>query len=247
MRRFLFSIALSLFSIITVWSSPLSWDKASDYLFTVVEESVPEMNNALRSSGLGSGVDFGYVSKTKTLQYVVHLNDPDMIRALTDKDMESRRDGMIEEIIMGIYEYEEGDELMKETIEAMIREDGKFNLIYTAQDGEEKVKKNIYLTPADFKRIEKILFEDLFQSYPSPYGHTYVAKANGMTIKYVFKSPSSVDGYFSDGYYESVINYTWYQDGKYIVISDEGSPLEISTDGKTLKDTYENVTFRMKK
>lgn len=239
MQKILFSLSLLLLTSLSVFSQRLKWEQTAEILFDILDETIEDVELGLQSVGGGS-VDLYGVEGENALEYVVAVNKPSLINSLTQAELKKRRDGVTEELIQNLIS-NYGEEQINTIISSMAAASGEINIIFTYEGGSSPLFKEIAITADDMTRIYQSMGSKL---EASPAGHTYVATVNGMKITLNFKD-ERVNALYNDGRRESSFTYSWYKEGKYVIMSDEDSdPFEISSNGQTLTDITTGVVFK---
>lgn len=238
MKKYLLSLMIVILCA-PLKASAITWDEASDIIYDIMADLAEEQKNFLIKNRLGSDVDLGYVAKDKCIDYVVVLNNSKDVSSMTDSELKETAEETISDLIAEIDSYE--DLSLTSLLSAMQKAGGKIRICYKAMDKGEPVRKAMFFTAADLKRIS----ESSGGSYASPAGHTYTGRANGMKVTFKFEAGGNVKMTYNDGRYESDLYGHWYQDEDYVYISsEEGEPFKISPDGKSLYDVVNRVTLK---
>lgn len=217
----------------------MTWDEASDIIYSIIAEIAEDQKDFLIKNKLGSDVDLGYVAKEKSIDYVVVLNNPKDVTSMTDSELRENAEEIIFDLVAEIESYD--DLSLGVLLSAMQKAGGKIRICYKAFDKGEPVRKALFFSAADVKRIS----ESSSQYFASPVGHTYTGRANGMKVTFKFENDNNVTMTYNDGWYESVLYGHWYQNDDYIYISsEEEEPFRISPDGKSLYDVVNYVTLK---
>ena len=241
MKKIVFTLSFLLLSSFSLLAQKYTWPETAEIIVGILEESIEDTETGLEAVG-GGEVDVYAVEGENAIEHVIIVNKASLINSLTDTELKKRRDGSAEELIQAlISDYGEGS--LNAVINSIAANDGELRLIFAYEGGATPLFKEISITSDDMKRIYKDM---AVKVNASPAGHSYVANANGMKITLDF-SDSSVKAIYNDGRRESLLTYSWYKEGKYVIMSDDGAPLEISANAQTLTDTSNGVVFKMKK
>lgn len=217
----------------------MTWDEASDILYDIIAEIADDQKDFLIKNKLGSDVDLGYIAKENCIDYVVVLNNPKDVTSMTNSELKENAEDIISDLVAEIDSYE--DLSLTGLLSAMQKAGGIIRICYKAFDKGEPVRKEMIFSASDIKRISESKVKD----YPSPVGHTYTGRANGMKVIFKFVDDDRVEMTYNDGRYESKLYGHWYQNEDYVYISaEENEPFQISSDGKSLYDIVNHVTLK---
>ena len=217
----------------------MTWDEASNILYDIIAEIAEDQKDFLIKNKLGSDVDLGYVTKENCIDYVVVLNNPRDVTSMSDSELKENAEEIISDLIAAIESFD--DLSLTSLLTPMQKAGGKIRICYKAIDKGQPVRKALFFSAADIKRIS----ESSGQDFPSPEGRTYTGRANGMNVTFKFVDDNNVEMTYNDGRNVSKLYGHWYQDEDYVYISaEEGEPFQISSDGKTLYDIVNRVTLK---
>lgn len=238
MKKVIFTLLMSLLCVpLNVMA--MTWDEASDIMYYIMAHLAEDEKQFLIDNNLGSDVDLGYVTKDKCIDYVVVLNNAQAVKSMSESELKENAEETISVLVELLQR--EGLSFFNEILSAMQREGGNIRICYKAWDKGEPVRKAMIFHANDLKRIA----EGGSRDFPSPVGHTYTGKVNGMKVTFKFETPDNVKMTYNDGMYESDLYGRWYQVDDYVYISsEEGQPLQISPDGKSLYDVVNRVTLK---
>ena len=242
MKKYILTLCFVLLTSIACLSQTANWVPAAKVILDILEDTLEDMELGLSAMGGGRAAVYA-VEGENTIEYLTLFNKSTPVTSITETELKKRRGGAAEELIQQILtNYVDGT--VEKVIDIMAATDGQIRLIFAYEGGKTPVTKHISITSEDMKRVYKSMAAKL---NATPQGHTYVGNANGMRITLKFKD-GYVEAIYSDGRRESSYTYTWYKDGKYVIMEDEDEvPFEISSNAQTLTDIASGVVFRLKK
>lgn len=240
---------LFLFMALVGQAQQPAWD---DVIYNILYRLSEYQDPQYKQQGLGY-VDFAYVESQKTLDYAIRINDPAYVKAKTDKDLNEEGQQICKLIYQTISRAPNIS--FDEVIASMKNDGGKVRLCYRADENGEPVRRFIIFEADELKQnalaanntATRNNTQPERKTYPSPEGHTYVGRANGMTITYKFVDDDRVEMTYKDGRAVSYFSGSWYQDDEYVVLSGDDIVYKINSNGSTLTDVDEGVVFKRTK